>query len=72
MVRRLAELQGGSVSLQSVLGQGSTFTFWLPWRRNVDVAAPSAGTVLTVCDSELNPVTVGTSLDDLDERENTR
>jgi signal transduction histidine kinase len=72
MVRRLAELQGGSVSLQSVLGQGSTFTFWLPWRRNVDVAAPRAGTVLTVCDSELNPVTVGTSLDDLDERENTR
>jgi signal transduction histidine kinase len=40
MVRRLAELQGGSVTLHSVLGQGSTFTVWLPWRHNADIAAP--------------------------------
>jgi signal transduction histidine kinase len=39
MVRRLAELQGGSVALQSVLGQGSTFTVWLPWRNSADSAA---------------------------------
>ncbi len=32
MVKRLAELHGGSVSLRSVLGEGSTFTVWLPWR----------------------------------------
>jgi signal transduction histidine kinase len=38
MVRRLAELQGGSVSLTSVLGQGSTFTVWLPWRNRADIA----------------------------------
>jgi signal transduction histidine kinase len=38
MVRRLAELQGGSVALQSVLGQGSTFTVWLPWRHYADIA----------------------------------
>jgi len=40
MVRRLAELQGGSVALNSVLGKGSTFTVWLPWRHNADSAAP--------------------------------
>jgi signal transduction histidine kinase len=38
MVRRLAELQGGSVSLHSVLGQGSIFTVWLPWRTREDIA----------------------------------
>jgi signal transduction histidine kinase len=38
MVRRLAELQGGSVALHSVQGQGSTFTVWLPWRRSEDIA----------------------------------
>jgi signal transduction histidine kinase len=38
MVRRLAELQGGSVSLTSVLGEGSTFTVRLPWRNRADIA----------------------------------
>jgi signal transduction histidine kinase len=38
MVRRLAELQGGSVSLHSVQGKGSTFTVWLPWRHSADNA----------------------------------
>jgi signal transduction histidine kinase len=38
MVRRLAELQGGSVALHSVQGQGSTFTVWLPWRHSADNA----------------------------------
>jgi signal transduction histidine kinase len=36
MVRRLAELQGGGVSLHSVQGKGSTFTVWLPWRHSDD------------------------------------
>ena len=31
LVRRLTELQGGSVSVQSVIGQGSRFTVCLPW-----------------------------------------
>jgi DNA-binding response OmpR family regulator len=32
MVKRLADIHGGKVALHSVLGTGSTFTVWLPWR----------------------------------------
>jgi signal transduction histidine kinase len=71
MVRRLAELQGGSVSLYSVLGQGSTFTVWLPWRLSADSAAPTSAKTPTVCDAELNDASVAFSLAVTeDEREN--
>jgi signal transduction histidine kinase len=41
--KQLAELLGGSVSLQSALGQGSTFSITLPLRRDApaDVALPA-------------------------------
>ena len=39
MVRRLAELHGGSVALESTPDTGSTFRVWLPWRAAAD--APS-------------------------------
>ncbi len=32
MVRRLAELHGGTVAVTSQAGRGSCFTVWLPWR----------------------------------------
>jgi signal transduction histidine kinase len=39
MVKRLAELHGGGVALQSEPGQGSRFTVWLPWRTEADKVA---------------------------------
>lgn len=33
MVRRLTELQGGTVGVASALGHGSCFVVWLPWRK---------------------------------------
>ena len=32
LVKRMVELHGGRVTLESVLGEGSTFHVWLPWR----------------------------------------
>ena len=42
MVRKLAELHGGGVSVESEVGKGSRFTVTLPWRRDTDsaVSAP--------------------------------
>jgi CheY-like chemotaxis protein len=42
MVKKLADLHGGGVSVASVPDKGSTFTVWLPYRSESDVAAESA------------------------------
>ena len=42
MVKRLTELHGGAVALQSVPEKGSTFTVWLPWRVEADDAVAAA------------------------------
>ncbi|HMI58937.1 MAG TPA: PAS domain S-box protein, partial [Gemmatimonadaceae bacterium] len=36
MVKLLAELHGGGVAVQSEIGEGSTFTVWLPLRQSAD------------------------------------
>ncbi|MHB0948319.1 MAG: PAS domain S-box protein [Gemmatimonadaceae bacterium] len=40
MVKLLAELHGGSVAVESQLGEGSCFTVWLPYRDDEPVLAP--------------------------------
>jgi signal transduction histidine kinase len=42
MVKRLAELHGGTVALHSEAGKGSTFTVWLPWHTGEELLAGSA------------------------------
>lgn len=39
MVKKLAELHGGKVAVQSEQDKGSTFTVWLPWRVGPDAEA---------------------------------
>lgn len=41
IVRRLTQLMGGRVGLQSIVGEGSTFTIWLPVTRMPDTLQPS-------------------------------
>ena len=36
LLKRMAELHGGRVSVESVLGEGSTFHVWLPWRTDAE------------------------------------
>jgi signal transduction histidine kinase/DNA-binding response OmpR family regulator/CHASE3 domain sensor protein len=40
MVKRLAELHGGSVGLESEVGKGSRFWMRIPWRNAAEPAAP--------------------------------
>ncbi len=51
LAKRFVELHGGTISLHSKLGQGSSFVFALPIRRSVAcVASASAGTTLRAAD----------------------
>ncbi len=43
MVKLLAELHGGAVAVESAVGEGSTFTVWLPCRGPSEVAQPPLG-----------------------------
>ena len=42
LVKRLAELHGGAVAVESAVGEGSCFTVWLPLRLPEEEAITSA------------------------------
>lgn len=54
LARKLAMLMGGSISVQSAPGKGSTFTVRLPWKRTQDAAAARKPAILIVEDNSVN------------------
>ena len=65
LLKRLAELQGGGVGLQSEPGKGSTFTVWLPWHRPADAtAAALSGMLAPALASGPNPAPLALVIED--------
>jgi PAS domain S-box-containing protein len=53
LVKELTELHGGSVSVQSEVGQGSTFTVSIPWQPGADLQAAYLIPELTEANPEI-------------------
>ena len=52
LVKRLAELHGGLVTVESALAEGSTFHVWLPWRDEAVPPQPGPGETISSAKTE--------------------
>lgn len=64
LVRRLAELHGGMVTVESAEGQGSCFTITLPYRQSAEVGAPPSGSARTIAAGAENAAAPALIIDD--------
>ncbi|WP_235834970.1 response regulator [Piscinibacter terrae] len=67
MVKRLAELHGGTVAVTSETGRGSCFTVWLPWREAEAPVAVDTVPAPAAARATANPTPLALIIEDDDE-----
>lgn len=58
LVKRLAELHGGRVTVESTPGEGSTFHVWLPWREETAPLQPDPAEAVPAAETDRSALVV--------------